>query len=728
MAKGGGDRRQRDKVRAWAKEFRSGINEYVYRSGNGHGPQMWPLIRKVVMRGPWPVLSSGAHLVDLPGVRDSNAARANVAATFLKNCSCVWIVAPIKRAVDDRTAKELMGDTFKRRLLMDGQYGNVAFVCTQTDDCEPSEIWRDHEDVAARVPGRHARMKELHEALEQATQEQSKLDNERDDKDEELQTLKESALEAKSAKREATRGVDRQKKEARRQQAKVDAAGNDGDDDVMEVDGGDGEEDGKRDEDEDEDAAEGGCDLEAEKAALVAIESDLKAAEDLLASAEDSFQELQGAFRKMNKEHQQWMKEVFRKCIRKLNRKSSALQREFKPLCACVRNEYSTAQLKEDFKTGLKDLLRVNGDDGDAEEEYDEDEQGGASSASASALDNIELPVFCISANDYLKVAGIKSSGDGKAATFCDPESTNIPSLFQFVSTLTSRRRDVAARSLLRASSDLLNGIKLYIADSGTADEALGETAKHAFESQAESLQRTMQQCSASFTAAVRQRVKDSLKPAVDAGTAQARSAALTTVTTWGSKDRRSREQRNGGGLYWGTYQATVRRDGVYNSGSCGAIDMNQELTDPVEAAMMVGWNTTMNAAITTQLETCGRGMQVEGQDANSALVMSMGRVGVPPTRLRPMGVQAARVIKSDITTALAEIKEYAATTGRDTNRSLLPEIQARMKPGYTKTMEVEKGPGKFNRMKGAMNLHAESSLASMFQSASDGLLEKVSQ
>jgi hypothetical protein len=59
----------------------------------------------------------------------------------------IWVVAPIKRAVDDGTAKELMGEQFKRRFLMDGQYGNIAFICTQTDDCEATEIMRDHEDI-----------------------------------------------------------------------------------------------------------------------------------------------------------------------------------------------------------------------------------------------------------------------------------------------------------------------------------------------------------------------------------------------------------------------------------------------------------------------------------------------------------------------------------------------------------------------------------------------------
>ena len=60
--------------------------------------------------------------------------------------------------VDDGTAKELLGEQFKRRLLMDGNYGNVFFICTQTDDIEATETMRDHADVAQEVPGRWEKM------------------------------------------------------------------------------------------------------------------------------------------------------------------------------------------------------------------------------------------------------------------------------------------------------------------------------------------------------------------------------------------------------------------------------------------------------------------------------------------------------------------------------------------------------------------------------------------
>ncbi len=126
-------------------------------------------------------MSTGACLVDLPGVRDANAARAKVSENYLQNCSQIWIVAPIKRAVDDGTAKELLGEQFKRRLLMDGQYGNVAFICTQTDACEATEIMCDHSDVAQAVEGRWEHMRGIVNQISQLEKEIGDLREEEED-------------------------------------------------------------------------------------------------------------------------------------------------------------------------------------------------------------------------------------------------------------------------------------------------------------------------------------------------------------------------------------------------------------------------------------------------------------------------------------------------------------------------------------------------------------------
>ncbi len=57
------------------------MDTYIESTGDGNGNQYWPIVRRVRILMPnCKVLSTGAKLVDLPGVRDSNAARNKVAS------------------------------------------------------------------------------------------------------------------------------------------------------------------------------------------------------------------------------------------------------------------------------------------------------------------------------------------------------------------------------------------------------------------------------------------------------------------------------------------------------------------------------------------------------------------------------------------------------------------------------------------------------------------------
>lgn len=96
--------------------------------------EFWPLIKVVRLYVKADALSTGAVLVDLPGVADSNAARAAVAEKYMKQCTGLWIVSPINRAVDDKAAKNLLGSTFRRQLKYDGTYSAVTFICSKTGE------------------------------------------------------------------------------------------------------------------------------------------------------------------------------------------------------------------------------------------------------------------------------------------------------------------------------------------------------------------------------------------------------------------------------------------------------------------------------------------------------------------------------------------------------------------------------------------------------------------
>jgi hypothetical protein len=54
--------------------------------------EIWPLVKNVRIWYGAEVLKTGAVLVDLPGLADSNVACANVAKGYVKRCDSIWIV------------------------------------------------------------------------------------------------------------------------------------------------------------------------------------------------------------------------------------------------------------------------------------------------------------------------------------------------------------------------------------------------------------------------------------------------------------------------------------------------------------------------------------------------------------------------------------------------------------------------------------------------------------
>lgn len=106
----------------------------------------WPLIKVVRIFCRADVLSTGLVVVDLPGVADSNPARAAVATKYMTESMAVWVTAPIKRAADNKVAKELMGKSSRLQMKLDGMYSNMTFICTMTDSIEFREAMDSFDD------------------------------------------------------------------------------------------------------------------------------------------------------------------------------------------------------------------------------------------------------------------------------------------------------------------------------------------------------------------------------------------------------------------------------------------------------------------------------------------------------------------------------------------------------------------------------------------------------
>ncbi|KAF9873092.1 hypothetical protein CkaCkLH20_09602 [Colletotrichum karsti] len=119
-----------------AEELRSLIEPYVDSSDkdDDEAVSYWPMVKGVRIFTKAEALSNGVRIVDLPGLQDSDAARTAIASDYMKACTGIWIVAPIHRAVDNKTAKDLMSDSFKRQLDLDQAFSSVTFICSKTDE------------------------------------------------------------------------------------------------------------------------------------------------------------------------------------------------------------------------------------------------------------------------------------------------------------------------------------------------------------------------------------------------------------------------------------------------------------------------------------------------------------------------------------------------------------------------------------------------------------------
>ncbi|EMR66697.1 putative tat pathway signal sequence protein [Eutypa lata UCREL1] len=96
--------------------------------------ELWPLIKVVKIQTKADVLSTGAVLVDLPGIQDSNVARAAIAGKYISKCNSIWIVTHVQRASDDKCAQDVLNQSITQQLQFDGNLPNITYVCSKTDD------------------------------------------------------------------------------------------------------------------------------------------------------------------------------------------------------------------------------------------------------------------------------------------------------------------------------------------------------------------------------------------------------------------------------------------------------------------------------------------------------------------------------------------------------------------------------------------------------------------
>jgi len=115
------------------------------KAGQSPPFQVWPLIEVVKVYVDSTVLRNGLVLVDVPGVLDSNRARANRAMDYIGCAFAVCIVAPAQRAVSNSTAHELLRDALEQ-VQYGGHLDRVILLNSKSDDFKQGEVQQRFDD------------------------------------------------------------------------------------------------------------------------------------------------------------------------------------------------------------------------------------------------------------------------------------------------------------------------------------------------------------------------------------------------------------------------------------------------------------------------------------------------------------------------------------------------------------------------------------------------------
>ncbi|RYP90460.1 hypothetical protein DL770_003433 [Monosporascus sp. CRB-9-2] len=408
--------------------------------------ELWPLIKVVRVQTKADVLSTGAVIVDLPGVEDSNAARAAIAGKYIEKCHGIWIVANIQRAVDDKAAQNLLSQSFRQQLQLDGNFSNITFICTKTDDIcfdeatrslglypeqkllrskqkalerweasNRTRLYREelHSSILLEFLGEIDRILAQWEKLESrqkggATAHVPRI---------EPRKRKNTERNARSKKRQK---IDSQREEQDRQAPpSVDELL-----DKLKTDGPSV-------------AADQPLDEEQIRSMIEYLRSKKSIVLD----------EKEALDNRMDDDE----------CIHAgLSDAVSRQERKYAASCIRKRNEYARDAIRQDYALGLKELDEEFSQQANPESFDPEDEQRDYGSLAAG------LPVFCISSRAYQSLSNL-SDNENPMLGFESSGATEIPQLIEHAKRLTESRRTQAYGQFLNSFLQNMNSLYIWV-------------------------------------------------------------------------------------------------------------------------------------------------------------------------------------------------------------------------------------------------------------------------
>ncbi|KAH7364551.1 putative GTPase SLIP-GC [Rhexocercosporidium sp. MPI-PUGE-AT-0058] len=661
--------------------------------------EFWPLIKVVRIYTKAEALSTGAVIVDLPGVHDSNAARAAVAQGYMKQCTGLFIVAPINRAVDDKAAKSLLGESFKRQLKFDGTYSRITFICSKTDDIsiteasdslgledQMSEDWDKIDEIEKELRGHNRNLKDLKESKGVFTE----LINDAEEGIELWEKLKDQLDDGEtvydpSKKRKRSAELKKSRKKAKKFRSSSDDDDEDGEDEI------DAEPQAESDSDS---VSDKGDPLTAEDidAKITQLKEDKKRARRERVETDDKVK-------------------AVNQNMKALENTREKIDTAMSAICIAGRNDYSKGAIQRDFADGIRELDMESAQEENPDQFNPEDDLRDYDDVASS------LPVFCVSSRAYQKIKG-RLQRDKAVPGFRTAEETEIPQLQAHCKKLTEAGRALNCRKYLTNLSQLMNSLGLWASNDGTGlnltDVQLADETrflKLRLQKLEQSLDKSVNDCLKEMNDTLAENIFEHYEQLVERAVAEANN----TVGNWHRKV--NRDNRELGGYYWATYKAIVRREGVFSNAE-GPHDFNAQLTEPIIKHLASHWEKAFAQRLPRVFSSFSRQTKDLLTMFHREIELRTMKTGSGSAGIT-MLAQQLKNYEQIFATLATQMIEMINVLQREANREFTPVIARNLSTAYDYCAN-ESGGGCFNRMKAHMSQHVDNIRGSMFSESCD--------
>ncbi|KAK9769426.1 hypothetical protein SCAR479_13908 [Seiridium cardinale] len=658
---------------------------------NSRSLALWPLIKVVRVYLKSDVLSTGIVLVDLPGVGDSNAARASVARKYLEKCNSIWVVAPIVRAVDNKTAQNLLGESFKMQMKLDGRFSNISFICSQTDNIMVNDavdslgLQEDHEQLISTMDSFKKQRPEMEaefghleilckDELERFNILEKTLktwDNLRAKNAAGKRVFAPASTSGKRKPRAPKTNVTNKRRKAQRRSLLP-------------------ESDIEEEEEEADEPSGNASPLTTEQIndKISQLKEEKRKTREKLYELEAKSDNIQDHLDSLQHEYEN-------------------SQQQFLALCIKKRNEYSREAIQNQFAHGIQILDQETAmkEDGD---NFNPDVHARDYKSTARSLE-----VFCVSSRAYKALKGTpKEKEDIRRAGYFDPEQTEIPQLIAYAKKLTNDCRIANYSKFINTCLQICQSLGIWLGAENTEVTLPQDQAEILDRKTTEVLivlrkdikaaaKKSADDCKEVFE-------KEVIRKFVTAGT-RAAKAVPAIAEKWGAP-----QQQNG--YHFGVYRAVCVRRGAYSSPKYGRIDFNEKLCYPFMKELAASWEKAFTRDIPKVLE---------GFYLTSQRLMEAFHDRIQNHLQHPGASERIKTLRPQLATYVQTIKDGQSDFGqkvqqwqRESSRELAPGIKTTLEDVYDECRTI-RGTGSFTRMKRVIEDGVETYGRDMYMKAS---------